>query len=68
MFGISDRWAFVATGLAFLELPWPGTFDSALIVGGNWTARRLQAHRWGRWLWGFAGVAQIAFGARLATE
>jgi leucine efflux protein len=42
---------------------------SALIVGGNRTAPRLQAHRSvGRWPSRFAGVALIAFGARLATE
>jgi len=44
-------------------------YGSALIVGGNWAARRLRANvSLGRWLSRLAGVALIGFGARLATE
>jgi len=44
-------------------------YSTLLIVAGSWFARRLQANNaLGRWLSRFAGVALIAFGARLATE
>ncbi|HUL67717.1 MAG TPA: LysE family transporter [Burkholderiaceae bacterium] len=44
-------------------------YGSALIVGGNWAARRLRANAAvSRWMSRFAGVALIGFGARLAAE
>lgn len=44
-------------------------YGSALIIAGDWAARRLRANAsLGRWMSRCAGVALIGFGARLATE
>ena len=62
--GFATLGAMVAT-ISFLTF----VYSTVLIVAGSWLARRLQSSRGlGRWLSRFAGIALIAFGARLATE